>query len=85
MRRLNDLYEDDQKEKPWEKGKFPGPYRPKGTMIVIAGPGIEDEDLVDEDDLGDENDPGPTMPDGEDDMVKISRKEYEDLCKRAGI
>lgn len=78
MRSLKDLYEDEKPSKdPWEKGKFPGPYHPD-TVLVIAGES--------DDDLGDEDDPGPTMPDTEgQDMVKISRKEYEDLCRKAGM
>lgn len=79
MKRLNDFYKDPQ-----DKEKYPGPYRPKDTMILIAGPGMEEDDLP-EDDMGDEDDPGPTMPDQEKDMVRISRKEYEDLCRRAGM
>lgn len=78
MKRLNDFYKDHQ-----DKEKYPGPYRPKDTMIVIAGPGMEEDELPE--DLGDEDDPGPTMPDQEKDMVRISRKEYEDLCRKAGM
>lgn len=78
MKRLNALYKD-----PGDKEKYPGPYRPKDTMIVIAGPGMEEDELPD--DLGDEDDPGHTMPDENEDMVKISRKEYEDLCRKASM
>jgi hypothetical protein len=71
MSKLREMYKD-----PRDESKFPGPYRPKDTMIVIAGP-----DEYDEDDGG----PGPTMPDQEKDMVRISRKEYDDLCRRAAM
>lgn len=76
MKRLKDLYEEKPSKDPWEKGKFPGPYRPD-TVLVIAGDA--------EDELGDEDDPGPTMSDENEDMVKISRKEYENLCRKAGM
>lgn len=79
MKRLNDFYRDPQ-----DKEKFPGDYRRKGTVVVIAGPGMEEDDLP-EYELGDEDDHGPAMPDQEKDMIRISRKEYEDLCKRAGV
>ena len=80
MRKLRELYDEDNqdvKKDPWDKGKYPGPYHPKtDTLLVISG--------VDE--LGDEDDPGPTLSEEEDkDMVKISRKEYEDLCRKAGM
>lgn len=78
MKRLNDFYRDPQ-----DKEKFPGDYRRKGTVVVIAGPGMEDDDLPE--DLGDEDDHGPTMPDQEKDMIRISRKEYEELCRKAGM
>lgn len=45
--------------------------------------------------LGSENDPGPTMPGPEGpflpdssrkgDVISISRADYEDLCRRAGV
>lgn len=77
MKRLKDLYEEEKPSKdPWKKGKFPGPYRPD-TVLVIAGDA--------EDEIDDEDDQGHTMPDENEDMVNIPRKEYEDLCRKAGM
>lgn len=61
MSKLREMYSD-----PRDKEKFPGPYRPKDTMIVIAG----------------DSEGGSSE---EENTVTISRKEYEDLCRRAGM
>lgn len=62
MSKLREMYQD-----PRDKDKFPGPYRPKDTVVLIA------------------DDDGGSSEEEEEDTVTISRKEYEDLCRKAGM